>query len=274
MTIVHWNRRKTWSVGLLRRFVATILGTGLLAGAGTLVVGVYWPAVVTSEFLAWVALVLGCELLVVGAVIERAHGRRDVERITAASWITLARAVALALLVGVLVAGSPSRTVGWVSSAFFAVAVLLDGVDGLVARLTGTVTALGSRLDAEIDGLTTLVGAAAAVGTGAASLPFLAVGVARYAFVGSLWWRRRRGRSVRELSSSRLRTGLSALLLVTIWLALLPTTDDARTTLLTTAMAIPFLCHFGWDWLRATMRVGPPRGGGDGDSVRDTQTPK
>jgi phosphatidylglycerophosphate synthase len=73
-----------------------------------------------------------------------------------------------------------------------AVALALDGVDGQVARRTGTVSAFGARFDMEVDSFLLLIlslYAARAFGPWV-----LAIGGMRYAFVAAMWlrpWMRR-----------------------------------------------------------------------------------
>lgn len=69
--------------------------------------------------------------------------------------------------------------------ALAVVALVLDGVDGWVARRTGTESALGARFDMEVDAFLILVLSvyvAASVG-----LWVLAIGAARYLFVAAGW---------------------------------------------------------------------------------------
>jgi phosphatidylglycerophosphate synthase len=66
-----------------------------------------------------------------------------------------------------------------------AVALVLDGVDGLVARRTGTSSAFGARFDMEVDAFLILVlSAYLAAGFGGW---VLAIGVMRYAYVAASW---------------------------------------------------------------------------------------
>jgi phosphatidylglycerophosphate synthase len=69
--------------------------------------------------------------------------------------------------------------------ALGAVALLLDGVDGKVARRTGTASAFGARFDMEVDAFLILVLSAYAVRT--AGVWVLAMGAMRYAFVAAAW---------------------------------------------------------------------------------------
>lgn len=107
-----------------------------------------------------------------------------------ADWVTAARAT-LACVIAGLVAAYPATPVAWVAGLGI-VAVALDGLDGQVARRTGTASGFGARFDMEVDAF--LI----AVLSVLASLEFggwvLAIGLARYAFVAASWfaaWMRR-----------------------------------------------------------------------------------
>jgi phosphatidylglycerophosphate synthase len=98
-----------------------------------------------------------------------------------ANRVTAVRAV-LVLSVAVLVAGSFGRPAPVTALVTLAViALVLDGVDGWVARRTDTVTPFGARFDMEVDAFLILVlsvPVARSVGGWV-----LAIGLARYALV-------------------------------------------------------------------------------------------
>ena len=72
-------------------------------------------------------------------------------RLTAASWVTLARAT-LAVAVAVLAVDSFTHGIPVaLLVTLAAVALCLDPIDGWLARRTGTATALGARFDGEVD---------------------------------------------------------------------------------------------------------------------------
>ncbi|BDH11914.1 CDP-alcohol phosphatidyltransferase family protein [Streptomyces hygroscopicus] len=102
-----------------------------------------------------------------------------------ANRVTLARTI---LVGGVtaLVADSFGRPVPvTVLIAFAAVALILDAVDGQVARRTGTATPLGARFDMEVDAFLILVLCVhVAIPLGAW---VLSIGLMRYAFVAASW---------------------------------------------------------------------------------------
>jgi phosphatidylglycerophosphate synthase len=85
------------------------------------------------------------------ALVVTARMRSDQPAIHPADWVTLSRAVLIAGVAG-LVADSFSRPVSITALvALSAVALVLDAVDGQVARRTGTATSLGARIDGEVD---------------------------------------------------------------------------------------------------------------------------
>jgi phosphatidylglycerophosphate synthase len=85
------------------------------------------------------------------ALLVTARMRSDQPAIHPADWVTLTRAVLIAGVAG-LVAESAVRPVPVTALVTLsAVALVLDAVDGQVARRTGTATPLGARIDGETD---------------------------------------------------------------------------------------------------------------------------
>src|SRR5258708_10761391 len=85
------------------------------------------------------------------ALIATAGSRSDQPAMHPADWVTLTRAVLTAGIAG-LVADSFGRPVSVTALVTLAaVALVLDGVDGQVARRTGTATPLGARLECRVD---------------------------------------------------------------------------------------------------------------------------
>ena len=108
--------------------------------------------------------------------------------------VTLARAVLVAVLAGVLMLPEIVQRHGAVLAALAIGALLLDGLDGWVARLLDGATRFGARFDMEVDALLILVLSIAVVVGGRAGGWVLAIGGMRYAFVVAgllLPWMRR-----------------------------------------------------------------------------------
>jgi phosphatidylglycerophosphate synthase len=124
---------------------------------------------------------IGCGVLGTAALA----GAPRTTRLGPADWVTLSRAV-LAGGVAALTADSFARPVFVpVMVALATVALLLDAVDGRVARRTGTMSAFGARFDLEVDAFLILVLScyvARSTGTWV-----LLIGLARYALVAAGW---------------------------------------------------------------------------------------
>src|SRR5690349_15524785 len=119
------------------------------------------------------------------ALLVTARMRSDQPAIFPADWVTLTRALLAAGVAG-LVAGSsggPASTTALVTLS--TVALVLDAVDGQVARRTGTATPLGARIDGEVDAfLILLLSIAVSRDYGGW---VLAIGAARYALLLAGW---------------------------------------------------------------------------------------
>ena len=97
--------------------------------------------------------------------------------------VTLARAVLVAALAGVLALPKVVQRHGALFAALVLLALILDGLDGWIARLIGGTTRFGARFDMEVDALLVLVLSIAVVLGGRAGAWVLAIGGMRYAFV-------------------------------------------------------------------------------------------
>jgi phosphatidylglycerophosphate synthase len=123
--------------------------------------------------------------LVLAGALQRGMVRGGIVAFGPADWVTMTRA---ALIGGVaaLTADSFDRAprVGVIVSLAI-VALLLDGVDGQVARRTGTVSGFGARFDMEVDSFLLIV---LSVYVARSMGPWvIVVGGMRYAFVAAGW---------------------------------------------------------------------------------------
>ena len=131
--------------------------------------------------------------IVVWATLTFALRRAGMRTFGAANWVTLARAVLVggvtALIANMAVASTvvlhrPAAAVTTVV-ALASVGLALDGVDGQVARRTGTTSALGARFDMEVDAF--LILALSVFVAQSLGVWVLAIGAMRYAFVAAAW---------------------------------------------------------------------------------------
>src|SRR5215467_5666966 len=119
------------------------------------------------------------------ALIVAARMRSDQPTILPADWVTLTRALLIAGVAG-LVADSFVRPLSITALVTLStVALVLDAVDGQVARRTGTATELGARIDGEVDAfLILLLSIVVSQDYGGW---VLAIGAARYALLVAGW---------------------------------------------------------------------------------------
>jgi CDP-diacylglycerol--glycerol-3-phosphate 3-phosphatidyltransferase len=87
--------------------------------------------------------------------------------LTIPTWVTLARGLLICLVAGLLPGPRPARdAVAWLAGALYTIAVVGDGVDGALARRTGTATRLGAAQDVTTDALGLLLAPLLAVSWG------------------------------------------------------------------------------------------------------------
>ena len=223
--------------------VAVAIGIGLEQGVETWRAGTVGP-VVGGAAIGFVAITAIGWRAIVGA----RHTDGD-EPITLATWVTVGRGGTVVALAGFVLIEPPVGQAAWIPGVLFAVAAGLDAIDGKVARATDSVSELGRRLDVEMDSITVLFGAVLAVRYGAVPAAFLVVGLARYAFVVGIHYRRWRHRAVYELDPRPARRVLGGLAMGAICLALVPVPGTAVSRFVAALVLVPFLLNFVRDWL-------------------------
>ncbi|WP_439383808.1 CDP-alcohol phosphatidyltransferase family protein [Amycolatopsis lexingtonensis] len=151
---------------LLRAVVpAWVLAAGVVAGLSPL---------------AWATgLTFGIALVLLTEWGLRRAGRAA---FSAADWITFARATLVGCAAELIADGGLS--VAWLVG-LTGVALLLDGLDGQVARRTGTTSEFGARFDMEVDAFLILLLCVQVSRT--LGLWVLAIGLMRYVFVAASW---------------------------------------------------------------------------------------
>jgi phosphatidylglycerophosphate synthase len=163
------------------------------AGAGQLLVLAALTATVGLGGAGWVA---GCAYAaVVGFLLAAGSAERRLAAAGAANRVTLTRGTLVGGVTALVaqqiadewagLATPPARTA--VLLALASVALVLDLLDGWVARRTGTASELGARFDMELDALLILV--LSVLVSRDLGLWVLVMGLMRYAFVVAGWWR-------------------------------------------------------------------------------------
>lgn len=158
-------------------------------------------------------------LVGVGAVVAwQAPRHLGTHAFGAANRVTLARAAGVALAAGALGEAATPALAWFVTGVAFGVLVL-DGVDGWLARAQGTASRFGARFDMETDALLALVLALLAFQFGRAGAVVLVAGVMRYAFMAAGLVVPRLGR---PLPASRRRQSLCVVQIGALALCLVP----------------------------------------------------
>ncbi|MCL5425187.1 MAG: CDP-alcohol phosphatidyltransferase family protein [Gammaproteobacteria bacterium] len=164
-----------------------------------------------------------------------------------ANRVTLARAVLVALVAGALVNNVFAAAI-WQWLAIAVIALLLDGVDGWIARRTKSHSLFGARFDMELDALLILLLCAGLLRLESLGLWVLMIGVMRYLFVAASWqftW------LSKPLYESFRRKAVCVWQVVALLLALTPLTSHLAASLLAASALISLTYSFGADvkWL-------------------------
>jgi len=172
------------------RFVAGMqlltVAAGLMAAAMALRVlaAIGWRGLLTA---------FSCYGLVAAFVVLDLDRHAPHQRFGAANSVTLARAALTALLWGVvgetmLGARDLDESLHWLLVVAATGALLLDGVDGWIARRNGMTSRFGADFDLEVDCLFMLALALLVYGTGRVGVWVLSSGLMRYLFVVAGWF--------------------------------------------------------------------------------------
>jgi CDP-diacylglycerol--glycerol-3-phosphate 3-phosphatidyltransferase len=110
--------------------------------------------------------------------------------LTAPTWVTLARGLLICLVAGLLPGPHPAKdAVGWLAGTLYTIAVIGDGLDGALARRTGTATRMGAAQDITTDALGLLLVPLLAVSWGRLPPWYLLLSAAYPLFRFGLWAR-------------------------------------------------------------------------------------
>ena len=123
--------------------------------------------------------------IVLAALLTAGMRRSGMRALGAANAVTLGRATLVGGVVALVVTSFARPVPLVVLVTLVGVALALDGVDGQVARRTGTTTKLGARFDMEVDAFLILVLSVYIAGT--FGWWTVAIGAFRYVFVAASW---------------------------------------------------------------------------------------
>jgi CDP-diacylglycerol---glycerol-3-phosphate 3-phosphatidyltransferase len=251
---------------LEKSFVMRPLRRGALWAGGWHVLGLLgaflgllhaWPARAALPWLLQAFAWLGVVHLQLHRSLGEDHpppGREASPSLGVANGITLGRGWGVSCLAGFLllpqaVISGPPPWMAHVPGLLYLSVGCADFIDGLWARRTGTESALGQRLDVEMDALGLLAASLLAVRMGRLPVFYLAVGACYYIFRFAIAWRRRRGRIVLPLKDRPMARIMAGLNMGFVGAALLPLFAPRVLNLAAIYFSVPLVMGFVWDWL-------------------------
>jgi phosphatidylglycerophosphate synthase len=195
--------------------------------------------------------------LVAAIALPRHARRRPRPGFGVANGITLARAGLIAVVAAFAVEPPPSEDFDWwIAAAVAGVALLLDGVDGWIARRTARSSAFGARFDMETDALAAFVLCLVLWRADRTGAWILLTGALRYLFLLAGWvfaWMRR------PLPPHERRRAVCAVQGALLVLCLVPALPAIFPPILglaaLTATAASFLIDTVWLWRHRRVRL-------------------
>jgi len=187
------------------------------------------------------------------------HARKKVlhSNFGCGTWITITRAMLIAILAGYLFQPWPQSRffpgrLSWTPGTLYLAASLLDYLDGRVARAGNHETRLGAFLDINIDALGLLIAPLLAVWYGQLPGAYLSVGGAYYLLIFGIWLRKKYSKPVFEVTPRRSARIIAGFQMGFVGIALLPVSSPPITTVVAYILMIPLLAGFAKDWMIAS----------------------
>jgi phosphatidylglycerophosphate synthase len=141
------------------------------------------PMLLTSSMWPWKAVAVFAAIIAIAFAFV---GEHPFEQLGPANRVTIVRAILMALTAALIGEAHTSR-IAAAAAAMALAGMLLDGVDGWLARRTGMASAFGAHLDVETDALLIMALSILVWRHEKAGAWVLACGLMRYAFVASGW---------------------------------------------------------------------------------------
>ena len=165
-----------------------------------------------------------------------------------ANRMTIFRGLIICFLAGFWPSDPPEGRPAWIPGLLFAVAMIMDALDGRLARLRCETSSFGAFLDRDLDALGTLIGVLIAIRYARLPAWYILAGMAYYLFACGEWLRKRRGLPLHPLPPSIYRRVVSVFQSVWIALALLPVEFLPMSGAWAALVMIPVLAGFLRDW--------------------------
>lgn len=246
------NLRRRWSLMLLFVVFLILLGHRWLR--------LEWHPAYATRWAILAAGVLVYELVFLWRGLKDNHRQDEavlLPTLGAGNLLTLLRGLGLGLMTGFLFSPWPSGALAWLPALLYTTAILVDYVDGYLARITRHATVLGANMDIEFDALGMLIVTTLAVHYDQLPWWYLLLGFSRYLFLLGIWWRKRTGKPVYEMPPSVHRRMVAGFQMGFMSVMLWPLFYPPGTTLAGVTFAVPFAASFLRDWLVVSGRLDP-----------------
>jgi CDP-diacylglycerol--glycerol-3-phosphate 3-phosphatidyltransferase len=171
-----------------------------------------------------------------------------------ANTVTMVRGGLYAVVAGFVLV-PPEMAASWIPAACYGTGVVLDRVDGYLARTVGRETALGARLDMAFDTFGFVAAPLVAVVWGTLPVWYLSLSAARFLYRGGCEWRRFRGRPVFDLPESDVRQPLAGIQMLFLTVALVPAVPASLVWAAAPVVLAPSLVVFLRDFLVVSGRL-------------------
>lgn len=190
---------------------------------------------------------------IAGVALANLRAHHPFPGIGAANQVTFVRALLAAAVAG-LTAEPAEPQVAVAAIACGAVCSVLDGVDGWLARRSGTTSAFGARFDMEVDAILILALSIIVWRQGKAGAWVLASGLLRYVFLGAgALFERLRG----PLPPTNRARVICVVQVAALLVALLPGVDPPASALIAAAALAALAYSFVVDTIRLWRQASP-----------------
>ena len=251
--MVHsWELR--WPDSLVRGGLAAVAAAGFTA--------VMWPLFPERDAMAVVlhpALIAGgCWASQLWYALRATAARTlrvAVTELTGfANTVTLVRGGLFAVVASFAVVPQDTTLV-WVPALCYGTGVVLDRLDGVVARTVGSETRVGTRLDMTFDTFGFVAAPLVAVLWDQLPVWYLSLSTLRYVYRGALSYRRLRGRPVYDRPDSDLGRYLAGIQMAFLTVALAPTFPESLVRVAAPFVLAASVAVFIRDFLVASGRL-------------------
>jgi CDP-diacylglycerol--glycerol-3-phosphate 3-phosphatidyltransferase len=261
-------RRRWWLTAFVFAGAAGVVALAATRAFGARTGGL-WLATATP--------VLGYQLWFLARVLDRnrspdadgSSASAPAPTLGIANGVTLGRGWLYAGVAGFLLVVPPADSAWrWLPVVWYGSGVVLDWIDGALARSVGRRSELGEKLDMAFDTVGFLVAPLVGVAWGQLPAWYLSISAARYLFKAGRGWRRARGLDVYDLPPSRVRRPLAGVQMAFITAALVPVIPARVVFPAAAAVVTPSLVVFARDYLVVSGRLG----GGSESTVDRSET--